>query len=58
MRSHTGGAMYMGYGMIHFLSSKKKLNMKSITESKLVGTSEYAPFNIWIVMFMGQKGTR
>ena len=56
MRIHTGGAMYMGYGMIHFHSSKQKLNKKSITESQLVGISKYVPFNIWIVMFYESQG--
>ena len=56
MRSHTGGVMSMGRGMIHCRSSKQKLNTKSTTESELVGTSEYVPFNIWIVMFMGKQG--
>ena len=56
MRSHTGGAMSMGYGMINFRSSKQKLNTKSNTESNLVGTSEYVPFNIWIVMFYETQG--
>ena len=46
MRSHTGGVMSMGRGMIHCRSSKQKLNTKSTTESELVGTSEYTPFNI------------
>ena len=30
----------------------KKLNTKSSTESELVDTSECAPFNLWIIMFM------
>ena len=37
MRSHTWGAMYMGYGMIHFRSSKQKLNGKSTIESDFFG---------------------
>ena len=41
----------MKYGIIHCRSSKQKFNNKSTTESELVGTSEYVPFNIWIVMF-------
>ena len=51
MLSHTGGAISMGYVMICCRSSKQKFNTKSTTESDLVGTSEYVPFNIWIVMF-------
>jgi hypothetical protein len=56
MRSHTGGVMSMGRGMIHCRSSKQKLNTKSSTEAELVGTSEYVPFNIWILMFMKKQG--
>ena len=43
MRSHTGGAISMGYGIIHGKSSKQKLNVKSSTEAELVGMSEYIP---------------
>ena len=46
----------MVYGMIHFLSRKQKFNTKSTTESELVNTSEYVPFNIWIVMFYEAQG--
>ena len=46
----------MGYGMIHFRSSKYKLNTKSTTESDIVCTSEYVTFNIWIVMFYWAQG--
>ena len=56
IQSHAGGAMSMGYGMIHCRSSKQKLNMKSTTESVIVGTSEYVPFNLWIVMFYDSQG--
>ena len=56
MRGHTGGAISMGYGIIHGKSSKQKINVKSSTESELVGVSEYIPYNIWLVMFMGAQG--
>ena len=56
MQSHTEGAMSMGYGMIHCRSSKQKFNTKSSTASELVGTSEYMPFNICIVMFYEEQG--
>ena len=46
----------MVYGLIHCRSSKYKLNTKSTTESELVGTSEYVPFNIWVVMFYQAQG--
>ena len=46
----------MGCGMVRCCSSKQKLHTKSITESELVGTSEYVPFNICIVMFYEAQG--
>ena len=56
MRSQTGGAMSMGWGLIHGKSSKQKLNTKSSTEAELVGVSEYIPYNIWLLNFMGAQG--
>ena len=53
MKSHTGGKMLFGCVTVHCLPGKKKLNTKSSTEAELVGTSEYVPFNFWMVMFMG-----
>ena len=40
MRSHTGGATSMGWGLLHSKSSKQKLNTKSSTEAEIVGVSE------------------
>ena len=42
--------------MIYCRSIFQKLNTKSTTESELVVTSEYFPFNIWIVMFYEAQG--
>ena len=56
MRSHTGGAMYMEHGMIHCCSSNQELNTIMTTESELVGTSKYMPFNIWIIIFYEAQG--
>ena len=56
MRSHTGGAMSLGYGVIHCRSSKQKLNTKSSTEAELVGSSNYMPYNIWNVIFLREQG--
>ena len=58
MRSQTGGAMSMGWGIVHGKSSKQKLNTKSSTESELVGVSEYLPYNIWLLNFMKHQGYR
>ena len=56
MRSHTGGTMSFGHGVVHHKSSVQKLNTKSSTESELVGTSEYLPYNIWLKNFMSTQG--
>ena len=37
LKRHTGRCMSFGYGMVHFKSSKKKLNTKNPNKSKLVG---------------------
>ena len=56
MRGHTGGVMSYGTGIIHAKSSKQKINVKSSTESELVGGSKYCPYNIWQMMFMEHQG--
>ena len=56
MRSHTGGGLSMGRGLIHSKSSKQKLNTKSSTESEVVGASDYLPYLIWTQNFMAAQG--
>ena len=56
MRGRTGGAISMGYGIMHVKASKQEINVKSSTESELVGMGEYVPYNIWFIMFMGAQG--
>ena len=46
----------MGYRIMHGKASKQKINVKNFTESELVGMGEYAPYNIWFIMFMGAQG--
>ena len=46
MRSQTGGAISLGWGIIHEISIIQKLNTKSSTESEVVGFSDYLPHNI------------
>ena len=48
--------MSYGTGVIHAKSNKQKINVKSSTESEIVGASEYCPYNIWQMMFMEQQG--
>ena len=56
MRSHTGGAMSMGLGVVQAKSSKQKLNTKSSTEAEVVGMSDYTTNNLNYVMFMREQG--
>ena len=56
MKGHTGGAMSFGTGIVHGKASKQKLNTKSSTETEVVGTSDYLPYNIWIMYFMEHQG--
>ena len=52
MKIQTVGVISMGLVVTHCTFSKQKFNTKSSTESELVGTSYYFPFNIWYVIFM------
>eukprot|EP00957_Ditylum_brightwellii_P115229 8787797-Ditylum_brightwellii.AAC.1 len=40
MRSHMGGTMSFGWGIVHKRASKQKVNTKSSTEAEVVGVSE------------------
>ena len=46
-KSHTGGSISMGTGIVHSKSSKQKLNTKSSTESELVGANDVLPQALW-----------
>ena len=46
MRSHTGGAISMGNGVLHEKASVQRLNTKSFTESDMFSVSEYLPYNL------------
>jgi len=52
MKSHTGGVMTVGTGVLNAKSAKQKLNIKSSTEAELVGSSDYIPWTIWVKRFM------
>lgn len=56
MKSHTGGAVSFGRGVIMSKSSKQKLNTKSSTEAELVGASNYLPYPIWMKKFLEAQG--
>ena len=48
--------MSLGIGVLHAKSGKQKLNVKSSTEAELVGTSDYIPYNLWLLMFLCMQG--
>ena len=56
MRGRIGGCMTVTWGLIHAKFSKKKLNTKILTESEVVGASDYIPFSIWLAIYMEHKG--
>ena len=43
MKSHKGGCMTFGVGILIPKSAKQKLNTKSTTQSEIVGASDYIP---------------
>ena len=45
----------MGIGVLHIKNGKQKLNVKILTESELVGNSDYPPYNLWMIMSMHRK---
>jgi len=56
MRSHTGGAISMGLGVLYARSSKQKLITKSSMEAEVVGVSDYLPYNLHFVIFLREQG--
>ena len=58
MRSHIGGAMSLGHGILHGKLAMEKLNTKSSTEAEILGVSEYIPYNLWLLMFYKNMVTK
>jgi hypothetical protein len=56
MKSHTGGAMSLGWGIIYGTSKRQRLNTKSSTESELVGTDDVMPQVLWTMHFLEAQG--
>ena len=55
-RSHTGGCMSWGWGVLLTKCQKQKLNTKSSTEGEIVGVSDFLPNVIWTRMFLQAQG--
>jgi hypothetical protein len=57
MRSHTGGAMSLGRGVVYGTSKWQKLNTKSSTKAELVGVDEdMMPQVLWTLYFLEAQG--
>ena len=56
MRSHTGGVISLGHGVITSKSSKQKINTKSSTEAELVGASDFILQTMWTTCFLKDQG--
>jgi Reverse transcriptase (RNA-dependent DNA polymerase) len=56
MKSHTGGAMSMGKGVIYGTSTRQKLNTRSSTEAELVAANDVMGQLIWTQNFLQDQG--
>jgi hypothetical protein len=56
MRSHTGGAMTLGKGVVYGASTRQKLNTRSSTEAELVGVDDMMPQILWTRYFLEAQG--
>jgi hypothetical protein len=56
MKSHTGGAMTLGKGMVYSTSTRQKLNTRSSTEGELVGVNDVMPQILWTRYFLMEQG--
>jgi hypothetical protein len=56
MKSHTGGALSLGTGVIYGTSKCQKLNVKSSTEAEIVGTDDVMPQILWTLYFLEAQG--
>jgi hypothetical protein len=56
MRRHTSGGLTMGRGFPFSVSTKKKLNTRSSTESELVGVDDMMPIILWTHYFLLSQG--
>jgi hypothetical protein len=56
MKSHTGGALSLGTGVIYGTSKGQKLNVKSSTEAEIVGTDDVMPQILWTLYFLEAQG--
>ena len=56
MKSHTGGTMSLGTGVLYGTSRKTRINTTSSTESEIVSTGEVLPQMLWTLYFIEAQG--
>jgi hypothetical protein len=56
MKSHAGGGLSLGAGIIYGTSKCQKLNRKSSTEAEIVGTDDVMPQIVWTLCFLEAQG--
>jgi hypothetical protein len=56
MRSHTGGTLSLGKGLVYSMSRKQRINTKSSTEAELVGVDDGMPLVVWTHNFLMAQG--
>jgi hypothetical protein len=56
MCGHTGGGLTIGRGFPIIASTKQKLNIRTSTESELVGVDDMMPIIIWTRYFLSLQG--
>ena len=55
-RSHTGGGLTMGKGMITSISRKQGMNTRSSTEAEIVAADEVVGPMLWTLRFLQAQG--
>jgi hypothetical protein len=58
MKSHAGGGLSLGSGIIYGTSKCQKLNTKSSTEAEIVGTDDVMPQILWTLCFLEAQGCK
>jgi hypothetical protein len=56
MKSHTGGGISWGIGILLSMCQKQRLNAKSSTEAEVIGVSDFLSGMIWARMFLEKQG--
>jgi hypothetical protein len=56
MKSHTGGALSLGRGVIYGTSKRQQLNTKSSTEAEVVSADDVLPQMLWTLYFLEAQG--